>query len=90
MNTHTDDNLTLADKFNQIDYFTQRQIINEFPSVFPEHTKTLIDCTPIEHFTINKQAILDRVGFISLVLAALLLGYAHFTGQNLLLQFFSL
>lgn len=90
MNTHTDDNLTLADKFNQIDYFTQKQIMSEFPSVFPEYGKREIDCTPIEHFTINKRVILDRVGFVALVLCAILLGYAHFTGQNLLLQFLGL
>ena len=77
MNTHND-NLTLADKFNKLDYFTQKQIMGEFPTVFPEYGKREIDCTPIEHFTINKQAILDRVGFVSLVLAALLLGYLHF------------
>lgn len=28
---------TVSDKFNEVDYFTQRQIINEFPSIFPEH-----------------------------------------------------
>jgi len=74
----TNDNLTLADKFNQIDYFTQRQIIQEFPSVFPEHTARAIDTKSVEHFTVNKQAILDRFGFVMLCLAALLLGYLHF------------
>ena len=86
----TNDNLSLADRFSKIDYFTQKQIMGEFPTVFPEYGKREMDCTPIEHFTINKRAILDRIGFVSLVLCAILLGYAHFTGQNLLLQFFSL
>ena len=72
------DNLTLADKFNQIDYFTQRQIIQEFPSVFPEHTARPIDTKSVEHFTGNNQANLDRFGFVMLCLSALLLGYLHF------------
>lgn len=27
---------SISDKFNKLDYFTQRQIVNEFPTVFPE------------------------------------------------------
>lgn len=27
---------SLSAQFEELDYFTQRQIINEFPSVFPE------------------------------------------------------
>lgn len=39
---------SLSEKFNEIDYFTQRQIINEFPSIFPEcHNIKEADYSPV-------------------------------------------
>lgn len=42
---------TLADKFNELDYMTQRTIINEFPSLFPEYSAPKLNTSNIEHFT---------------------------------------
>ena len=39
---------SLSEQMQELDYFTQRQIINEFPSVFPEyHNIKEADYTPI-------------------------------------------
>ena len=54
------DNRSLADRFAEVDYFTQRQIINEFPSLFPEYhdireitDKSPIDILPDRKFSMN-------------------------------------
>ena len=50
------DKRTLADKFAEVDYFTQRQIINEFPTVFPEYqgVKEITDNSPLEVYKPRK------------------------------------
>ena len=50
------DNRSLADKFAEVDYFTQKQIINEFPSVFPEYhgIREISDNSPVEIYPAHK------------------------------------
>jgi hypothetical protein len=50
------DNRSLADRFAEVDYFTQRQIINEFPTVFPEYhgVREITDNSALEIYPIRK------------------------------------
>ena len=68
---------SIADKFAQIDYFTQRQIINEFPTIFPEyHTKELIDTTPLEVYPTRKFSMNEFFGGFVLVFSIVgVIGY---------------
>ena len=74
----TDNNNTMMDKFQALDYMTQRTIMNEFPSFFGIF-KHEIDTRSIEHFSgMNMRKVLDTVGFVGVIAAAILLGYIHF------------
>ena len=48
---NTNNEKTLAERFNELDYMTQRTIINEFPSFFPEYSAPKLNTSNIEHFT---------------------------------------
>ena len=59
----------IMDRFSKLDYMTQRTIINEFPSIFPEYQKRPIDTTPIEHFPPRKFVMNDFFGGFILVIS---------------------
>lgn len=59
-------NQSISDKWNELDYFTQRQITYEFPEIFPECQKESIDTRNIEHFPPFK---LDIPAILVLVVA---------------------
>ena len=74
----TNDNASMTERFEALDYMTQRTIMNEFPQFFGIF-KDEIDTKSIEHFPrVNMSKILDHVGYTCVVIAAILLTYIHF------------
>lgn len=57
---------SISDKWNDVDYFTQRQITYEFPEIFPECQKESIDTRNHDIFPAFK---LDIPAILVLVVA---------------------
>jgi len=67
---------SIMQAFRELDYFTQRQIINEFPEIFPEYGKQPIDTTPHDHFPPRKFSMNEFYGAFLVIISIIgIVGY---------------